>query len=41
MRGVAGVLKELYRRWRSKCPFVRKLEKWRMKQKAREFKVKP
>ncbi|WP_255453630.1 hypothetical protein [Thermococcus sp. JdF3] len=32
-------LKRAYWRWRSRCPFVRKIEEWRMKRKAREFKV--
>jgi hypothetical protein len=32
-------LKELYTLWRSRFPFVRKFESWRMKRKAREFKV--
>ncbi|MDI3476168.1 MAG: hypothetical protein PWQ95_1896 [Thermococcaceae archaeon] len=33
-------LKELYLVWRSRCPFVRKFEEWRMKRKAREFRLK-
>jgi len=32
-------LKKAYLHWRSRCPFVRKFEEWRMKRKAREFKV--
>ncbi|WP_269451030.1 hypothetical protein [Thermococcus peptonophilus] len=33
-------LRVLYLKWRSKCPFVRKLEAWRMKRMANEFRVK-
>jgi len=36
---VCGVIKRAFQRWRSRCPFVRKLEEWRMKRKAREFKL--
>ncbi|WP_256359058.1 hypothetical protein [Thermococcus sp. AM4] len=32
-------LKEIYRLWRSRCPFVRRLEEWRMRRKAREFRI--
>jgi len=32
-------LRNAYMRWRSRCPFVRRFEEWRMKKKAREFKV--
>ncbi|WP_255452957.1 hypothetical protein [Thermococcus sp. M36] len=32
-------LKRAYRLWRSRCPFVRRLEEWRMRRKAREFRV--
>ncbi len=28
-----------YLRWRVRCPFIRRLEAWRMKRKAKEFKV--
>ncbi|WP_255496504.1 hypothetical protein [Thermococcus sp. MAR1] len=33
-------LRRVYLKWRSRCPFVRKIEEWRMKRKAREFRVK-
>jgi len=33
------ILSRAYLKWRSKCPFVRKIEEWRMKRKAREFRV--
>ncbi|WP_274378405.1 hypothetical protein [Thermococcus onnurineus] len=33
-------LKKIYWKWRSRCPFVRKLEEWRMKRKANKFEVK-
>ena len=32
-------LKNAYLRWRSKCPFVRRIEAWRMKRKANQFRV--
>ncbi|WP_255373842.1 hypothetical protein [Thermococcus sp. 5-4] len=32
-------LRKAYLKWRSRCPFVRRFEEWRMKKKAREFKV--
>ncbi|WP_256366092.1 hypothetical protein [Thermococcus sp. MV11] len=32
-------LKKAYLHWRSRCPFVRRLEAWRMKRKAKEFRV--
>ncbi|WP_267887088.1 hypothetical protein [Thermococcus thioreducens] len=32
-------LKRAYWKWRSRCPFVRKIEEWRMRRKAREFRV--
>ncbi|WP_257789478.1 hypothetical protein [Thermococcus siculi] len=32
-------LRNAYLKWRSKCPFVRRFEAWRMKRKAREFRV--
>ena len=32
-------LRNAYLRWRSRCPFVRKFEEWRMRRKVREFKV--
>ncbi len=31
-------IKNAYMRWRSRCPFVRRFEEWRMKRKAKEFK---
>ncbi|WCN29489.1 MULTISPECIES: hypothetical protein [Thermococcus] len=40
MVGMKSRLKVLYLKWRSRCPFVRKLEAWRMKRRAKEFKVK-
>jgi len=30
---MCGFLKRAYLQWRSRCPFVRKLEAWRMKRK--------
>ncbi|WP_277346772.1 hypothetical protein [Thermococcus sp. 21S7] len=32
-------LRKAYRKWRSRCPFVRRVEEWRMKKKARKFRV--
>ena len=31
--------KNAYLRWRSRCPFVRRFEEWRMKRKVKEFKL--
>ncbi len=36
---MCGFLKMAYLRWRSRCPFVRKIEEWRMKRKVREFRL--
>ena len=33
------VLRDAYLKWRSKCPFVRRIEAWRMRRKAKEFKL--
>ena len=33
-------IRKAYMKWRSRCPFVRRFEAWRMKRKAGEFKVK-
>lgn len=32
-------LRKAYLKWRSRCPFVRRIEEWRMRRKAREFRV--
>ena len=32
-------LRKVYLRWRSRCPFVRRVEAWRMKRKANQFRV--
>jgi len=32
-------VKRAYLKWHSRCPFVRRIEAWRMKRKAREFRV--
>jgi len=32
-------IKEIIRLWRSKCPFIRIIEEWRMKKKTKEFKL--
>ena len=32
-------LKRAYHRWRSRFPFVRRFEAWRLKRKAGEFRV--
>lgn len=37
---MGGFLQKVFQRWRSKCPFVRRFEEWRMRRKAREFRVK-
>ncbi|WP_297068005.1 hypothetical protein [Thermococcus sp.] len=33
-------LRKAYLLWRSRCPFVRRFEAWRMRRKATEFRVK-
>ncbi len=33
------VLRDAYLKWRSKCPFVRRIEAWRMRRKAKKFKL--
>ncbi|WP_277346788.1 hypothetical protein [Thermococcus sp. 21S9] len=36
---MCGFLRRAFQRWRARCPFVRRLEEWRMKRKAREFRL--
>ncbi|AEH25034.1 hypothetical protein PYCH_13640 [Pyrococcus yayanosii CH1] len=33
-------LKEIYTKWRTRCPFVRRFEEWRVRRMVRKFELK-
>ncbi|WP_457743056.1 hypothetical protein [Thermococcus sp.] len=39
MVGMLELLRRAFQRWRARCPFMRRIEEWRMKRKARKFRL--